>query len=293
MLREFLKKIFSPPQPIEDKRIESGDFDRLKRHIKPHDDAADQACDIEHGPLSTHHWQHTPLTRSVSIHASQSAYEHYLQRNAARADNWAEFDETLHPTLANHDIDGKAASFLTPEEEAELMMHKKPPAPEKPLDTYLKAAPTSAPHVPVTPFLVYAVERVVMKNSMNSQLTNTKHWSFSSGYPSKKPKWLNKELAYKYCKGWLKQKALSEDTSQDSLRELARSPLPNVRAAVASNERIPYDSLWALAHDTDGQVRLRLAKNPNCTIELLEKLAADQNENVSKEAREFLKAITG
>jgi hypothetical protein len=51
--------------------------------------------------------------------------------------------------------------------------------------------------------------------------------------------------------------------------------------------------LWAMAHDPQASVRMRIAKNPNCSIEMLEMLSKDTDQNVASAASKILASIVG
>jgi hypothetical protein len=293
MLREFLRKIFSPPQPIEDKRVQEDDFARLKKPVKVDDDDDEHSeiCDVEHGKLSLQHGLHAPLTRSIGMHASSAAYGHYLQRNAARADNWSEFENILHPKIEPFTEGSAPASFLTAEEQLELA-NPKPVSVAPVIKPFLRHEPEPEPAVYVSAMLVRAVEKFVKRNSSGVEKSK-KPWKFESGYPVKKAKVVCNESALRICNSWLITNAKGVQTPAEGLRELAASDIVRVRAAVAANDRIPFDCLWSLAHDENASVRLKLAKNPNCSIELLNALGSDADQKVAAEAQRIYKSITG
>ena len=292
MLREFLQRIFSPPQAVEDKRIQEQDFARLKQHIKA-DKSDEQICNIEHGPLSQHHWQHMPLQRSVSHQASQSAYERYLQQNAAKADNWKEFDELLNPTIEPEDSATRKVKFLSEEEESDLAKVSRATAQ---LQT-VQNSPAPRPHraIVVSAPLVQKVEAMVLDNTKAALLTDTKHWQFGTGASKEisRQRMLPAPLVFKIGVSWLRKIASDPTTEEAALRQLAHSMLTPVRAAVASNDRIPFDCIWTLGEDSDARVRRNIAKNPSSSIELLELLGRDSNERVSSEAKKVLQTIIG
>ncbi|HEY9758373.1 MAG TPA: hypothetical protein V6C97_24620 [Oculatellaceae cyanobacterium] len=291
MLREFLQRIFSPPHAVEDKRIQEQDFARLRQHIKI-DHSDEQICNIEHGPLSIHHWQHMPLKRSVSHQASQSAYERYLQHNAAKADNWKEFDELLYPTIGPAGAATRPAKFLTEEEANGLAKVATAKAQLQALQMEPKELPRRA--IVVTAELVQKVEMLVLKQATSGALTETVHWHFGTAANTEKNKRrLPGALAYQCGLNWLKKQAADSTNAENILRQLAHSTLVPVRAAVASNDRIPFDCIWTLGEDQDSKVRKRIAMNPSSSIELLERLSHDGNESVSTQAKKVLKTIVG
>jgi hypothetical protein len=295
MLREFLQRIFSPPYAVEDKRIQEQDFVRLKKHIKSDQDNSDeQICNVEHGPLSQHHWQHIPLKRSVSHQASKSAYERYLQQNAAKADNWRAFDELLHPVIEPEDSPTRKVKFLSEEEETDLARVAKATAQFQTLQ--MDHEERSKRAIAVTAPLVQKVELMVLENTKSVLLTDTKHWQFGTAASAKGTKHkriLPAPLIFKCGVSWLRKQAADSTANEATLRQLSHSMLVPVRAAVAANDRIPLDCIWVLAEDSDVKVRRQIARNPSSSIELLEMLSRDRDERVSAEAKKVLKTIIG
>ncbi|HEY9684501.1 MAG TPA: hypothetical protein V6C86_23165 [Oculatellaceae cyanobacterium] len=293
MLRELLQRIFSAPHATEDRRIQEQDLARLRQHIKT-DHSDEQICNIEHGPLSMHHWQHMPLKRSVSQQASQSAYERYLQHNAAKADNWTEFDELLYPTIARANAATRPPKFLTEEEENDLAKVAMAVATAQPQPLRMEPKELPRRKIVVTAELVQKVEMVVLKQATSGALAETVHWHFGTATKTNKNKRrLPGALAYKCGLSWLKKQAADSTNTENILRQLAQSMLLPVRAAVASNDRIPFDCIWTLGEDQDSRVRKRIAMNPSSSIELLERLSHDRNEAVSTQAKKVLKTIIG
>ena len=295
MLREFLSKIFSPPKPVEEPRVQQEDFARLKKRIHEDENEPEEVCEVPHGRLSQQFSQHVPLTRSVSMGASNSAYERYLQRNAAKADNWAAFDDILNPKIDPLDAPAQPASFLTSEEESELEAHQEQ-AIAQPIKPFLKPQQSNGADKFLSASLVYLVEMTILKNAQKQLLNGSKSKikiATLETFNAKPRRSLSPQLSQRIMTAWLKNYAGMETTPADALRAMSSSSMPAVRASVASNERIPFDCLWALAHDTTAPVRLRLARNPNCTIELLETLSKDESPEVAQNARKILTSITG
>jgi hypothetical protein len=61
------------------------------------------------------------------------------------------------------------------------------------------------------------------------------------------------------------------------LEELAKDSNSDVRLSVAQNPNCPIPILEELAKDSNSDVRLSVAQNPNCPIPILEELAKDSN----------------
>jgi hypothetical protein len=293
MLREFLSKLFSPPRPLEEPRVQKEDFARLKQRIHEGDEPQ-EGCELPHGRLTEFHSQHTPLKRSVSMEASTSAHERYLQRNAARADNWAAFEEILHPIIETADL--TAGSFIKPDEEEELASHPVTPRPQL-IEPFLKPRPAANSNVIITARLVSLVELAMVINAQKLLLLTTSKSRIRvatlRNFAKKKHRHLNINLSQRVFKSWLCKCAALEITPAEALRALSASSLTEVRKRVAANECIPYECLWALATDPQASVRMCIAKNPNSSIELLEALSKDSETTVASTANNILSTIIG
>ena len=64
------------------------------------------------------------------------------------------------------------------------------------------------------------------------------------------------------------------------LTELAKDSDSNVRLSAAGNPNTPVEVLTELAKDSDSNVRLSAAGNPNTPVEVLTELAKDSDSNV-------------
>jgi len=73
-----------------------------------------------------------------------------------------------------------------------------------------------------------------------------------------------------------------------TLARLAKSPLTNVRIAVAHNENTSIDVLISLAEDPSLDVRYSMAENPALPSKLLRQLSADENPYVACRATRTL-----
>lgn len=292
MLREFLSKIFSPPKPFEEPRVQKEDFARLKKRIREESED-EESCDLPHGRLSEIHNLHTPLKRSVSIGATSAAHERFLQRNAARADNWDAFDDVLHPVIEPEDL--HTESFLNPQEEIELAGQRLAPLPGV-SDIYLEPQPTdNSDSRSITVALVRQVELALLLNAQKALVKSSKSRIKVSTLKTftKSKKFLKIDLAQRVLKNWLRKYATRSETPADALRALSESSFTEVRKGVAANERIPFECLWTLAHDREASVRLCIARNPNCSIELLAELSQDKNAKVTNFANQTLGTILG
>lgn len=72
--------------------------------------------------------------------------------------------------------------------------------------------------------------------------------------------------------------SLSENTTVEDLRTLAKSGLRNIRVNVAENRNTPQDVLRALATDEESYVRWGVAKNPKTSVDILKILLNDLGE---------------
>jgi hypothetical protein len=291
MLREFLSKLFSPPRPFEEPRVQRDDFARLKQRIHEGEEPQ-ESCELPHGRLSQSYPQHTPLKRSISMEASTSAHERYLQRNAAKADNWAAFEDILHPIIGTDDLN--TASFIDQQEAEELASQAVVPRPQL-VEPFLKPPP-AAPSNVITARLVSLVELAMVLNAQKMLVRASKSRvkiATLKTFEKKKHRHLNINLCQRVLKNWLCEYATMEITPAEALRALTASSMTEVRKLVAANERIPYECLWTLAHDPQASIRMRIVKNPNCSIEMLEMLSKDADPNVSSIAGTILKSIIG
>jgi hypothetical protein len=292
MLREFLSKLFSPPRPFEEPRVQREDFARLKQRIHEGEEPQ-EGCELPHGRLSQSYPQHTPLKRSISFEAATAAHERYLQRNAAKADNWAAFEDILRPVIEADDL-GTAPPFIDPVEAEELARQPVVPRPQL-VEPFLKPPPAPFSNV-ITARLVSIVELALVLNAQKMLVRTSKSvvkLATLKTFTKKKHRHLNVNLCQRVLKNWLHKYATLEITPAEVLRALSASSLVEVRKLVAANERIPYECLWTLAHDPQASVRIRIAKNPNCSIEMLEMLSKDDEPNVSSAAGKILKSIIG
>ena len=291
MLREFLSKLFSPPKPYEEPRVQRDDFARLKQRIHEGEEPQ-ESCELPHGRLSQSYPSHTPLRRSISMEASSSAHERYLQRNAAKADNWAAFDDILHPVIESDDLNTQP--FINPEELEELARHPVVPRPQL-VEPFLRPVP-AVPSTIITASLVSLVELAMVLNEQKMLVHATKSRvtiATLKTFKKKKHRFLDINLSQRLLKNWLRKYATLEITSAEALRALSASSMLEVRELIAANERIPYECLWAMAHDPQASVRMRIAKNPNCSIEMLEMLSKDTDQHVASSAGNILASIVG
>jgi hypothetical protein len=82
--------------------------------------------------------------------------------------------------------------------------------------------------------------------------------------------------------------ASKSSTPPRRLKELARSDIGRVRAAVAQNPNTPLDALCHMANDPDPNVKIRLAENPHLPSDVLEKLIKDKDFYVVSAGRKAL-----
>lgn len=80
---------------------------------------------------------------------------------------------------------------------------------------------------------------------------------------------------------------------EETIRELAEDPHPEVRKEIALSQFAPIDIIEKLADDSDYGVRYRVSKNPVCPTIVLIKLSEDPEPIVAKSAKEKLDARGG
>jgi uncharacterized lipoprotein YmbA len=176
----------------------------------------------------------------------------------------------------------------------ELASHPPLPRPQL-VEPFLKPAPAISSNI-ITARLVSSVELAIVLNEQKMLVhVNKSRVTIATlkSFAKKKHRCLKINLSQRLLRNWLRKYATQDITSAEALRALSTSSMVEVRKLIAANERIPYESLWTLTHDPEASVRMRIARNPNCSIEMLEMLSKDTDKNVANTASKILATIIG
>jgi hypothetical protein len=196
----------------------------------------------------------------------RSATSNYLSRNAAKNDNFENFQDMLNPTR------GVYLSKRFPAESAEL--------------NHAALPNESAHHQTAIDIPILTPEDVIFQ--ILDQLENVEFVHLSSN-----DSFISKQHSHALRLRWVTKLASDDTTSSSVLRRLCAEGDCLIRQVIAENPNTPIDVIWKLTKDSDVDIRYVLAENHNIGIEALGSLAEDENPYVASRAQTTLKRMQG